>query len=64
MAGDGGGEFVGEVLVMVNEMLNDVRKVGKDLWGAGGKILGLWFGRGSDRFWAIGEVSPKVSGSR
>lgn len=41
MACDAGGEFVGEGLVMVDEMLNDVRKVGEDLRRTGGKILGL-----------------------
>ena len=54
MAGDAGRKFVGERLVMVDEMLNDVRKVGKDLWGAGGKILGLCLGWSSDGLRAIG----------
>jgi hypothetical protein len=64
MGCNAGGKFVGEGLVMVDEMLNDVRKVGKDLWRAGGKILGLYVGWSSDGFGTIGEVSSKVSGSR
>lgn len=49
---------------MVDEMLNDVRKVGEDLWGAGGTILGLCLGWSSNGLRTIGEVCAKVSGSR
>lgn len=63
VVGEAGGDLGAEGLVIVDEVLNDVRKVGEDLRRTRRKILGLMLGLSSNGFGTVCEVRSKISGS-